>query len=66
MFFKKAMDESWNAHDFLASLPIIYDITPEEDRGLRDLVVNCGSSHLRGFMGDIDLRAQLKLLFHAH
>ena len=65
-YFEKAVNESWNATLFLESVPIIYDLTLDTDRRLRDLVVSHGGSHLQEFMKDVHLRARLQELFHSH
>lgn len=64
--FEEAIKQSWDVDLFLESIPIVFDMMPETDRGLRDLVVCHGSAHLRDLMEDVNLRARLQELFRSH
>ncbi len=44
---------------FLESILIVFDMVPESDRGLRDLVVSHGISHLQDLLENDYLRASL-------
>lgn len=64
--FEEAIDQSWNVEYFLNSVPVVFGMMPETDRGLRELVVSHGSAHLRDIMLDVQSRARLQELFHSH
>lgn len=44
--FAVAIDEDWMLNDFLVAVAIVYESTPLNDRGLRDLVVDTFCKHI--------------------
>jgi hypothetical protein len=53
-FLNTTTSTSWDAQDFLNSIYSIYNLTPESDRGLRDVAINCARSHSRElFQGSV-------------
>ena len=50
--FGELMKNDWNTPDFIHSLKVIYESTPLNDRGLRDLASKAASQNLDALLKD--------------
>lgn len=54
--FLAATQTSWNGQEFLRSIPSIYNLTPESNRGLRDIAVSCTRLHSKELSTEVELQ----------
>ena len=51
--FTGSLADHWNSEDFIAAVQIIYRSTPDEDRGLRDVVIQAFKDHFKVDVSEI-------------